>query len=495
MSYTKIAVRGAATVFIISIIAAFLGYLARFIMARNLTVEQFGLFYAIFGFLALISIFKTLGFDKCLIKFIPEFYSQKKLNFIKSSIIYVSIIQLITNAFVIVIIYLLSGFLAMHFFRVEQADIILKYMAIAFFIDSFTAILKFSFQGFKKMFLFSLVDLIRMLLIVITLLIGFKKGFGIQSPVIAYILAPLILIIFFGWILVKYVFPKWSKTSFIKDKNLLKKLSKYSLFIVLTGSGAILVLYTDTILLTFFTGVAAVGLYNVAAPTAKILTYFPTALGSVLLPITSELWTKKKNVLVEEGIGLLYKYSMIITLPLVLIMVSFPDLILLVLFGKQYVPAANALKILSIGTIFITLHTININFFSGIGKPEIHSRMIYIAATFNLIANLILIPILGIIGAALATATSFFIMMVIGLTKIKKFIKIKLPLEIWAKTLLIGAIFTIVIWLLKKFIFFNVWAETIIILTISGIIYIILLFLFKIITITELRDLYKRILK
>ena len=69
MSYTKLAVRGAATVFIISIIAAFLGYLVRLILAKNLTVEQFGLFYAVFAFIALLSLIKCQLFGGFSISF------------------------------------------------------------------------------------------------------------------------------------------------------------------------------------------------------------------------------------------------------------------------------------------------------------------------------------------------------------------------------------------------------------------------------------------
>ena len=93
-SYTKSAVKGATIVLIISLIAAFFGYLVRFILARNLTVEEYGLFYSVFAFLGLFGMFRTFGFDKALIKLIPEFKHHKKYTEIKSSIIYASIIQL-----------------------------------------------------------------------------------------------------------------------------------------------------------------------------------------------------------------------------------------------------------------------------------------------------------------------------------------------------------------------------------------------------------------
>ena len=49
-SYTKSVVKGVSTVIFISMIAAFLGYLVRIVMARGLSIEDFGLFYSVFGF-------------------------------------------------------------------------------------------------------------------------------------------------------------------------------------------------------------------------------------------------------------------------------------------------------------------------------------------------------------------------------------------------------------------------------------------------------------
>ena len=120
-TYTKFAVKGVITILIISILAAFLCYLVRVILAKNLSLEEFGLFYAIFAFLGMFGIFKSFGFDKALVKFIPEFMHKKEDNFIKSSIIYVALIQIITNSIIILVVYLLSDFLASYYFKNSQA--------------------------------------------------------------------------------------------------------------------------------------------------------------------------------------------------------------------------------------------------------------------------------------------------------------------------------------------------------------------------------------
>ena len=165
-----------------------------------------------------------------------------------------------------------------------------------------------------------------------------------------------------------------------------------------------------------------------------------------------------------------------------------------VLFGEFYTSAGSILKILSIGMIFATLSGISANFFSGIGKPKINSKIIYSAAIFNLIGNLILIPMIGIVGAAITTTTSYFMMMVLGLKNTKKFISVKFPVLMWIKTLIAGILLILAIGLLKRLITLNVLLETAIILIIAGIIYSILLFSFRIINIEEVKNLYRRIM-
>jgi len=492
-NYTKLAVRGAATVFIISILAAFLGYVVRFLLARNLTVEEFGLFYAAFAFLGLFGIFKSFGFDKALIKFIPEFEHEGKNQLIKSSIIYVSAILLITNSIIIIAVYLLSNFLAVHFFNNSLASSVLRLMAIAFFIDSFVQILKFSFQGFRKMTYFSGIDLIRMLIILGIILIGLELNYGIKSAIYAYIITPIVLIMIFSPILVKWVFPDFFKSKFTLEKKLLKRISKYSIFVLSISIGGFILGYTDIIILTYFSGLTAVALYSIALPTVRVLIYFARGITGIFIPLTADLWVKGKKELLKSGVEELYKYSIIILVPAVIILFSFADLIINILFGKNYVAAATPMRILSIGMIFHIIYSINVDFFAGIGHPEIFSKIIYSAAIFNLIGNLILIPIMGINGAAITTVASYLIMMIYGMVRIRKFIDINFPWMAWIKTLLTGLIFVSFIGFLKRLLDLNAWIETTIIIIISGLIYIGLLFVMRIIDTEEIIKIYKRI--
>lgn len=495
INYTKHAVKGLATIFAFSLISGFLGYIVRLVMARNLAVEEFGLFYAVFAFLASLSLFKSFGFDKSLVRFIPELHHSGKKELIKSSIVYVAIMQLITNAITIIMVYLLANYLSVHFFHNAKAAIVLKLLAIAFFIDSFVVILKVCFQGFQKMLLFSLLESVRMIFIILSVVAGFKLGYGILSPVIAYILVPVILLAVFGFVLFKFIFPDFFASKFLIDRTLLKSMSRYSFFIMATSSGALILQYTDTLALTYFAGLEAVALYNIAFPTSKILTYFPTAIGNLIWPLASELWTKNRKDLLKAGLEALYKYSMVIMIPLVFVMFSFSDLVISILFGKQYLMAETPMRVLLIGAIFMTIYSINVYFTTGIGKPEIQTKIFYIAALFNLVGNIALIPVLGVIGAALTTSASYLLMMVASLADTRKFVEVSFPIRTWLKILFIGFVLVAEIYYLKKLIVLSVFAETAIILAVSGLLYILLLFLLKVVNFQEIKGLYARVIR
>ena len=86
-------------------------------------------------------------------------------------------------------------------------------------------------------------------------------------------------------------------------------------------------------------------------------------------------------------------------------------------------------------------------------------------------------------------------MMAIGLFKIRKYIKIRFPVKMWAKTSIAGMIFVFIILFLKWILALNAWIEAAIVLAIASLSYIILLFLLKVVDINELKVIYNRILR
>jgi len=256
---------------------------------------------------------------------------------------------------------------------------------------------------------------------------------------------------------------------------------------MLASFGGLIMINTDTIMLTYFSGLKNVALYNVALPIAMLPQYFVRTISIVLMPMVSELWTKAHKDYLKQGVELLQKYLFVVVIPVALLIFSFPKIIIRVFFGETYVGASLALQILSIGIVLYSIGLLNISVFPGIGKPKINTKLFLISALINVIGNAILVPLYGIVGAAIATSLSFGVLTFLSILKLEKFIKVSLPLFEWIKILFTGIVFVLIITYLKKILVTGVWMELFICSTVSLVVYISLIFSFKIIKIEEIK--------
>lgn len=343
------------------------------------------------------------------------------------------------------------------------------------------------------MFLFSFVDLLRFstIFVVTYLLFGFE--YGVFAPAIAYLVTPLLLSIFFTFIFLKKVFPSFLAEKTKISKNILNKLFRFGIPLLLTSAGGIIITYTDTIILTYFTTLRDVGLYNVAVPTARLVVYLANSVALVVLPLSSELYAKKLFPLLREGTKLLHKYAFIIIIPFTFIIFAYSDLLIDLLFGSEYISANSALKILLIGVLFFSIANVNFSLLTGIGKPILVTKMMLTVAIFNLVSNLIIIPLLGIIGASITTSVGYILLFIWSMFYVKNKMKIGLPLKDWSKTFFAALIFLLSVSLLKKYIETNLFLEILIVLGISILIYVILLFIFAVINKKDIMLIKERI--
>lgn len=493
MSYTKKAVRSTILVFFMMILAAGLGYLFRLLLARELTHEEYGLFYAVFALITFLALFRNLGLGEALAKTIPELKIKKDYPRIKGAILFVFVIQLILSFIISMIIFIFADVIAANYFHSPSVAIVLRIMTLAFFLSSIEYMYGFIFYGFQRMDFHSLLDFLRTLIILVTTFFLFKFNKSAIMPAYANVIAYVIVILLYIPLLIK-TFPAFFSTRMKFDKKIAKGFVKFGFFISLGSVGFLVLSYADTLLLTYFTDLNQVALYNIAVPIVSLLWYFSRSISIVIYPMSSELWAKKHKDF-SKGIELLQKYSFAIIIPVALVMFSFPDIIIRILFGESYVSAQYALQILAIGAIFYTVMNINNNILIAIGKVKQNTIYLLIGAFFNLLFNFILIPLYGIIGAAIATSSSYVLVLILSSLQINKSVKTRLPWFDWEKSLFSGLIFVSVIMFLKKILELNVWVETGICVSAAVITYIALIFILKVVNFQEIKNIVDITLK
>jgi O-antigen/teichoic acid export membrane protein len=101
--------------------------------------------------------------------------------------------------------------------------------------------------------------------------------------------------------------------------------------------------------------------------------------------------------------AVLTKWICAATLPLFMVFLLFPEVTIIFLFGSEYILAGTALQILAFGFFMNNLMGPNGSTLIAMGKTRFLLWATLAAAGTNICLNVLLIPILGILGAAIAS--------------------------------------------------------------------------------------------
>ncbi len=493
MNYGQKAVRGGLFAMGSIIATSGLGYVLRIILARQLSVAEYGLFYSVFGFISFLLFFRDLGLNQALVKYIAEFKAGKKYREIKAAIVSVFLLQLIVSVLFAVALYFSSEYLSVHFFRDSQALMLVNLFAVYILISFFGVFLRSAAQGFQRVVWFSGSEVVRLLVVCGVVVIMFKSSASVYVPIYAHIA---------GWLAVSVmlIYPMLSSFSLFSHKmNNFKAVSKQLFFYgsasLFTSIGSRIISQLDTLMLTYYRTLEEVGVYNVVLPSALLFLFASQAISIVLFPLISELKGKGDVKRINQCVRVLHTYAFIVLVPAILAVFVYGNLFISIFFGAEYVSGVSAFKILLIGVIAFSVSKINQDVIAALGKPQIVTIIIGVAAGLNLVGNLLLIPTYGIVGAAITTTASYGLALLMSCYYLVKLVEVKIPWIDWGKVAVGGVIFVFVIDLLRKSISLQTYLELVVCVAGGVIVYCCVLKMFKVINVDEVKQYWAVLVK
>lgn len=182
---------------------------------------------------------------------------------------------------------------------------------------------------------------------------------------------------------------------------------------------------SDRYVVIFFCGLAENGIYSVSSKIPSILNIFQT--------IFSQAWTLSvvKDFDPEDKNGFFantYRaYNCMMVLICSTIIVG-DKLLAKFLYAKDFYNAWKYAPWLTIAIVFGSLSGYIGGFFSAVRNSKIFAQSTIIGAVGNIVLNFALTPILGALGAAVATAICYFVVWALRYWHSKKFIKLKINL-------------------------------------------------------------------
>lgn len=158
----------------------------------------------------------------------------------------------------------------------------------------------------------------------------------------------------------------------------------------------------DVFVLNLFAGPSDVGLYSVATTVAGLLSYFPQAFGFVLFPRTASSDSETARQFTPK----VARLSTLVTVVAVVGMFAVSGPALTLLYGEEYRPSLRPLWVLLPSAVLVGFSLVLFSDLAGRGKPYYGTIASIVSTLVTVGGNLLLIPRLGIVGAAIAVLLS-----------------------------------------------------------------------------------------
>jgi len=199
-------------------------------------------------------------------------------------------------------------------------------------------------------------------------------------------------------------------SAYLSDMKYL--LSRSHHFIIASMSVAIY-MQTDKIFLGKILDQEAVGIYTAAMTIAMLWVFIPNAIINSAIPLIISEREKNYNEFIKRQKVLMLVITMLGIIAGIVIL-AFGKLAVLILYGNAYNQSIVTLNILIWSTSLSILGTAISVWIVAEGLNVYQKYMVFIGAVVNFVANLIMIPLVGINGAALATFFSQFVVQFIA---------------------------------------------------------------------------------
>jgi len=377
------------------------------------------------------------GLPPAIAKYVAEYSAKDNKYMVKRVIITSAKIMLFMSLLISVSIFFLAKPLAAYLHCSTDVVILFQIVGLITPFSVVLGLLRGVFQGYQNMtyiFITKAAEQIFMIVLAVCLiLIGLYVLGAVIGTIIGFAAAAGVALLLFRKTIWKGLINVESPIVPVDEYKLAKKLLVFSFPVILTGLAELAIYDTGTYFIKIFMNETYVGYYNIASPIARLPLIISSSVAVALLPAASEALVLNGNNLVEKYVKHSYRYMILVLLPLCVVITLYSQQIIAILFPRAplaHLFAGDALNILVIGMAFFSIYIVSTSILQGLGKPYLPMFFLILGSIINLISTVILVPLYGLNGAAIATTIATFIIMILSVHKTLKITNTRLP---WGK--------------------------------------------------------------
>ena len=397
---------GGASSLIIRVFGVGFSYLTTLYIARYFGAQDLGTLTLLITIVSIFCLIPKFGMNIALVRIIGGLISENKLAEVKFVIKIVFLFSIGLAVLFSLLLFFASDIIANSLLNKNYLTNSIKIIAIAVIANTAVVLIAACFQGISKIKSFVFVQSIITQAIFLGLLL-LNHGLKISSSVVVvYTIATMVSSVLALVMLVKVAYKLKAGSFSLKEKSYFtNKILPIAYPMLLASSFAMLMAWTDIIMLGFYTTEEVIGVYSAAQKTAVLTSLFLVAVNSVAAPKFAACYAKNDlsglAKIAQQSTKIIFLLSL---LPLSICFLA-PSFVM-GLFGNEFIVGAMALVVMSIGQ-FVNAACGSVGLVLNMtNHQKTCQNIIIFAAIVNIIANYCLIPIYGINGAALATTIS-----------------------------------------------------------------------------------------
>jgi len=380
-----------------------LGYVFKVYLARVLGAEALGIYALGMTLVGFVGIFNSLGFSESAVRFGSVYRATDRPEQLRALLWWGGLILLAANVLFGMIFLLMAGVVARRFYHSLLLAHYLPWFATVMVLGVISTFYGRILAGYKavgrRTIITNFIGIPATMLLAVILI---QMGWGLSGYLLAQVLSA-VLVIGLLLIVVWNLTPREARFFWPWPPRLEPDIWSFSAAAV----GIMLLQFfmgqMDKVALGFYLGARSVGIYSVAAAVVAYETLLLSSVNQVLSPIIADLHARGDNALLGRLYRALAKWVLGLTLPLAITVMVYARPFMRI-FGHDF---EAGWPILIIGTVGQLVNC-------GVGSVGLllwmsgnMRRLVKTQAAMAvvmIVANIALIPIWGIIGAAVAAA-------------------------------------------------------------------------------------------
>jgi O-antigen/teichoic acid export membrane protein len=417
----KKAAKGGGIAFVGNVIDKGLRFPLEILLARVLGAGGYGSYSLGYGLTMIGSKISMLGLSSGIVRFAALYKGVGDIKRVKGTLSSAFMISILSSIAVGGLLFLFARPLS-ELFNIPELITVLRIFALAFPFYVITIMAGNAARAFQAIsYEVVVTNICRPLANVAIVSIVFLLGFRLFGAVYGFLISSAISA-FFGLYLLKRIFP--DIISELKPSYESWKLLRFSLPVLFIGFSYVLLNQTDRLMLGYFKASKDLGIYSAAAiisQQAGLITY---SFSCIFCPIISDLYNRNEFKQLEKLYKTVTRWIVSLNLVLLILLIVFSKQIMGI-FGSEFISGWLVLVILS------SVHLVGYSTGGALagyalqmsGKQDFEFINAVVMLVLNVTLNFWLIPIYGILGAAIATGISYAVINIARIVEVYKLLR------------------------------------------------------------------------